>query len=129
MANKTYKTIAVADVNRVVAQSKQVQDLKAEQEARVAEVNQWLAQVKADVESHENQEEKQALVAEYNKQFAQKQNDIKVNYAQKLQAIEKSITEQISEIANEKGYDIVLSKYIVLFGGDDITEDIMAIIK
>lgn len=129
MAKNTYKSIAVVDVNKVVAQSKKVQDLKVEQETRVKEVNQWLAQVKADVESRGSNEEKQALVAEYNKQFAQKQNDIKVNYAQKLQAIEKSITEQITKIAREKGYDIVLSKYIVLFGGDDITEDIMAIVE
>ena len=129
MPKKTYKSIAVVDVNKVVIQSKQVQELKAEQEARVRELNQWLANVKADVESRATNEEKQALVAEYNKQFAQRQNEIRDNYTQKLKDIENEITELISKAAQEKGYDMVLSKYIVLFGGDDITEEIMATVQ
>ena len=129
MPKKTYKSIAVVDVNKVVIQSKQVQELKAEQEARVRELNQWLANVKADVESRATNEEKQALVAEYNKQFAQRQNEIKAKYTEKLQAIEKNISELIAKSAEEKGYDIVLSKYITLYGGDDITEEIMEIVE
>lgn len=129
MPKKTYKSIAVVDVNKVVIQSKQVQELKTEQEARVRELNQWLANVKADVESRATNEEKQALVAEYNKQFAQRQNEIKAKYTEKLQAIEKNISELIAKSAEEKGYDIVLSKYITLYGGDDITEEIMEIVE
>lgn len=129
MPKKTYKSIAVVDVNKVVIQSKQVQALKAEQEARIRELNQWLANVKADVESKLTNEEKQALVAEYNKQFAQKQNEIKAKYTEQLQAIEKNISDLIAKSAEEKGYDLVLSKYITLYGGDDITEEIMEIVE
>ncbi len=129
MPKKIYKSIAVVDVNKVVLQSKKVQELKNEQEARIRELNQWLANVKTDVESKSNNEEKQALVNEYNKQFAQKQNDIKAQYTAKLQTIEKSISELIAKIAEEKGYDIVLSKYITLYGGDDITDDVIEIVE
>ena len=89
----------------------------------------WLAGIKVDVESRKSEEEKQTLVAEYNKQFAQRQNEIRDNYTQKLKDIENEITELISKAAQEKGYDMVLSKYIVLFGGDDITEEIMATVQ
>ena len=106
MPKKTYKSIAVVDVNKVVIQSKKVQELKAEQEARIRELNQWLAQVKAEVDSRITNEEKQALVAEYNKQFAQKQNEIKAKYTEKLQVIEKGISELIAKVAEEKGYDL-----------------------
>ena len=129
MPKKTYKSIAVVDVNKVVIQSKKVQELKAEQEARIRELNQWLAQVKAEVDSRNTKEEKQALVAEYNKQFAQKQNEIKAKYTEKLQVIEKGISELIAKVAEEKGYDLVLSKYITLYGGDDITDDVISIIE
>ncbi len=129
MPKKTYKSIAVVDVNKVVIQSKKVQELKAEQEARIRELNQWLAQVKAEVDSRITNEEKQALVAEYNKQFAQKQNEIKAKYTEKLQVIEKGISELIAKVAEEKGYDLVLSKYITLYGGDDITDDVISIIE
>ena len=129
MPKKTYKSIAVVDVNKVVIQSKKVQELKAEQEARIRELNQWLAQVKAEVDSRITNEEKQALVAEYNKQFAQKQNEIKAKYTEKLQVIEKGISELIAKVAEEKGYDLVLSKYMTLYGGDDITDDVISIIE
>ena len=123
------KNIAVVDVNKVVGQSKRVQDLKNEQETKVRELNMWLAGVKVDVDSRKSDEEKQTLVTEYNKQFAQRQNEIRDNYTQKLKDIENEITELISKTAQEKGYDMVLSKYVVLFGGDDITEEIMATVQ
>ena len=123
------KNIAVVDVNKVVGQSKRVQDLKNEQETKVRELNMWLAGVKVDVDSRKSDEEKQTLVAEYNKQFAQRQNEIRDNYTQKLKDIDNEITELISKTAQEKGYDMVLSKYVVLFGGDDITEEIMATVQ
>ena len=123
------KNIAVVDVNKVVGQSKRVQDLKNEQETKVRELNVWLAGVQVDVDSRKSDKEKQTLVAEYNKQFAQRQNEIRDNYTQKLKDIENEITELISKTAQEKGYDMVLSKYVVLFGGDDITEEIMATVQ
>ncbi len=129
MSDKTYNKIAVVDVNKVVGQSKRVQDLKTEQETKIRELNMWLAGIKVDVESRKSEEEKQTLVAEYNKQFAQRQNEIRDNYTQKLKDIENEITELISKAAQEKGYDMVLSKYVVLFGGDDITEEIMATVQ
>ena len=129
MSDKTYNKIAVVDVNKVVGQSKRVQDLKTEQETKVRELNMWLAGIKVDVESRKSEEEKQTLVAEYNKQFAQRQNEIRDNYTQKLKDIENEITELISKAAQEKGYDMVLSKYVVLFGGDNITEEIMATVQ
>ncbi len=129
MPKNTYKNIAVVDVNKVVLQSKKVQELKAEQETRIRELNQWLANVKAEVDSRITNEEKQALVNEYNKQFAQKQNDIKAKYTEQLQLIEKNISDLIAKIAEEKGYDLVLSKYITLYGGDDITEDVIEVVE
>ena len=129
MSDKTYNKIAVVDVNKVVGKSKRVQDLKTEQETKVRELNMWLAGIKVDVESRKSEEEKQTLVAEYNKQFEQRQNEIRDNYTQKLKDIENEITELISKAAQEKGYDMVLSKYVVLFGGDDITEEIMATVQ
>lgn len=129
MSEGTLKKIAVVDVNRVVGQSKKVQELKNEQETKIRELNMWLAGVKVDVESRKTDAEKQTLVNDYNQQFSQRQNEIRENYTQKLKDIETEITELITNIAKEKGYDMVLSKYVVLFGGDDITEDIMATVQ
>jgi Skp family chaperone for outer membrane proteins len=121
--------IAIVDVNRVVAQSAQVQALKTEQTQKSQELQQWLNSVKADVDSKQTNEEKQNLVAAYNQEFARRQDEIRSNYAQKLQTIEKSINETISNEAKNQGYDIVLAKHFVLFGGDDITEEVAQVVK
>jgi len=124
-----FKKIAVADVQKVVMQSKQVHALKAEQDKRIYDLNQWLAMVKNNVEQQSTQQDKQRLVDEYNKEFAQRQNQIRSEYTASLQEVEKSISATISEEAQKMGYDMVLSKYIVLFGGDDITEEIAKLVQ
>jgi Skp family chaperone for outer membrane proteins len=121
--------IAIVDVNRVVAQSAQVQALKNEQAQRTQELQQWLNSVKADVDSKATNEEKQSLVATYNQEFTKRQDDIRAKYTQELQAIEKSINETISEEAKNQGFDIVLAKHFVLFGGEDITEEVAKVVK
>jgi Skp family chaperone for outer membrane proteins len=110
--------IAVVDVNRVVAQSAQVQTLKSEQAQKSQELQQWLNSVKAEVDSKQTNEEKQKLVTAYNQEFTKRQEIIRADYTQKLQMIEKSINETISEEAKNQGYDIVLAKHFVLFGGE-----------
>jgi Skp family chaperone for outer membrane proteins len=121
--------IAIVDVNRVVAQSAQVQALKNEQAQRTQELQQWLSSVKADVDSKETEAEKQSLVATYNQEFAKRQEDIRLKYTQELQAIEKSINETISEEAKNQGFDMVLAKHFVLFGGEDITDEVAKVVK
>ena len=50
-------------------------------------------------------------------------------YSSKLQATEKSISDQIGKRATELGYTIVLPKQSVVYGGEDITEAIIKVIK
>ena len=50
-------------------------------------------------------------------------------YASKLKSIEDSISKVIAEQAKAKGYDMVITKGIVLYGGNDITNDIIKAVK
>ena len=45
-----------------------------------------------------------------------------IAYAQELQKIDALISEDITKIANEKGYNLILVKGMVISGADDITE-------
>ena len=59
-----------------------------------------------------------------------KQNDIKSNYAKKLQAIDVNITQAIANEAKAKGYNLVLSKQgQVLYSSDDLTANIQKAVK
>ena len=50
-------------------------------------------------------------------------------YAEKLKALDSSISQQITNKAKADGYDLVLSKSTVLYGGKDITADIIKVVK
>ena len=61
-----------------------------------------------------------------NAEYAKKQAEIKKSYAEKLQTIDKSINATIAERAKALGYDMVISKGVVVYGGNDITSDMIS---
>lgn len=123
------KKIAVVDVNKIVASSNQVKALKEEQEKKMQDLQKWLTTVREDVAKQRTKEGKEKLIAKYDETFAKKQEAIKKNYAEKLMAIDRNISGVIAKEAQAQGYDMVLSKGIVLYGGDDITSEIEKHIK
>ena len=121
--------VAVVDVQAVVAKSAQVQALKKEQQTKMQDLEKWLNTAKADVEKQKTQEGKEKLLKKYNSEFEKKKTDIAKNYQTKLQAIDKSISATIAEQAKLKGYDMVISKGVVVYGSDDITADVQKVVK
>ena len=121
--------IAVVDVPAVVAKSAQVQALKKEQQTKMQDLEKWLKTAQADVEKQQTKEGKEKLLKKYNAEFAKKKEAIAKDYQTRLQAVDKSITETISTTARAKGYNMVISKGVVVFGGDDITADIQKVVK
>lgn len=121
--------VAVVDVPKIVSESKQVKDLKAEQAKKTEELNKWLETVRADVAKQQTEAGKEKLLKKYEADLAKKREANAKDYAQKLTAIDKSISSTIEAQAKEGGYDLVLTKSTVLYGGDDITEAVAKAIK
>jgi len=123
------QNIAVVNVNAVVAKSAQVAALKKEQKAKMTELEKWLKDAQADVNKQQTQEGKEKLLKKYNADFAKKKEAIAQDYRTRLQAVDKSITDAITTKAKAMGYDMVISKSMVIMGGDDITKEIQKIVK
>lgn len=121
--------IAVVDVSLVVANSAQVQALKKEQQTKIQDLEKWLKTAQADIEKQKSQEGKEKLVKKYNADFLKKKEAIAKDYQTRLQAIDKNITETISATAKAKGYSMVITKGVVVYGGDDITADVQKVVK
>ncbi|MCD8024391.1 MAG: OmpH family outer membrane protein [Candidatus Gastranaerophilales bacterium] len=121
--------IAVVDVNKVVSDSSQVKALKKQQEAKHAELAKWLEIVKADINKQSTEEGKKKLAKKYDDALAKKEETIRKEYEKSLIEIDKNITQTIANAAKNDGYTLVLSKGIVLFGGDDITKEISKLVK
>ena len=128
MSEMTNK-IAVVDVQAVVNSSSQVLALKKEQEAKGKELVKFIEKARKDVAATTDVKKKQALEDKYNKALAKKKEAMDKNYTTKLTAIDKAISEKIAVQAQEGGFDVVLAKGVVLYGGSDITEAVKKAVK
>lgn len=122
-------SVAIVDVPQVVSSSAQVQTLKKEQQAKAEDLVKFIENARKDVASITDADKKKAAEEKYNKELQTKKEKIEAEYAKKLKAIDASISKQIEAQAKAQGYDLVLSKGIVLFGGKDITAEIIKVIK
>ncbi len=128
MSDVTSK-IAVVDVSQVVAASSQVKALKKEQEAKAKDLVAFVEKARKEVAATKDVKKKQALEEKYNKELNNKKAAMDKNYASKLSAIDNTISAKITEQAKAGGYDIVLAKGVVLYGGTDITDSIKKAVK
>lgn len=121
--------VAVVDVAKVVSSSKQVATLKKEQQGK-------MEQIKKIYDNAQNQALKEKDVKKRNEIMKKAEDSvIKIKtendkvYAKKLADIDKSISATIQTQAKKSGYDLVLAKGIVLYGGNDITAEIQKLVK
>lgn len=122
-------TVAVVDVPQVVTSSAQVQALKKEQQAKAEELVKFIENARKDVASITDSTKKKAAEEKYSKELQTKKEKIELEYASKLKVIDASISKQIETQAKAQGYDVVLSKGVVLYGGKDITSEIVKVVK
>ena len=129
VSSNTLNKVAIVDVPKVVAQSTQVKNLKAEQEKKSKEFIQFMNKAKSEVDAQSDVEKKKALAQKYEKELIAKREAAANDYAKKLEAIDASISSVIEKEAKAQGYDVVLTRTAVLYGGDNITDSIIKNVK
>ena len=121
--------VGVVDVQKLVSNSKQVKALKDEQLKKADELKNTIKKAQEDIDKESDKDKKQKLIKKYKNDIAYISNTNDKNYAKKLAEIDKSITKTIQDESKKAGYDLVLAKGMVLYGGEDITNEIAKAVK
>lgn len=129
LAQAEIKKVAIVDLQKVVNKSAQVQALKKEQDKKNKEMAQFIKKAGEEIKKQSDNTKKKALAKKYDAELKTKREINAQNYKMKLEAADKSISNTISQQAKLMGYDLVLTKGVVLYGGDDITEAILKVVK
>ena len=106
--------VGVVDYNAVIGQHPKMEEANKAFEAE---------QEKA----HKDFEEKSANMSDQEKQdyYRQTVTRLQQKQAELIDPIRQSIDEQIKAVATAKGLNIVVEKGAVLYGGQDITQDVV----
>ena len=129
LAQADVKKVAVVDVQKIVNKSAQVQALKKEQQAKQKEMAQFIKKAGEDIKKQPDEKQRKALAKKYDADLKAKREANAKTYKTKLETADKNITNTIIQQAKIQGYDLVLTKGVVLYGGDDITESILKVVK
>ena len=121
--------VAIVDVQQIVTNSQNIQKITKDNQAKVEELIKYVEDARKDLTSITDPAKKKAAEEKYNKTFKEKKEKIDKDYNAKLKEIDESITKEINSYAVNNGYNLVLPKGISLYGGEDITNQLMKNIK
>lgn len=126
--NPNYR-VAIVDIQRVVANSNEIKILKIEQEKQIQKMQSTINKAREEISKEQDPQKISALEEKYRNEINSQKLALDESYNKKLTAIDSKIKTAVVEKARSMNYNIVLPKNTVLFGGDDITEQVAAIIN
>lgn len=121
--------IAVVDIATILKNSKEINALKLEQEKQMQNMQATIDKVKAEISKEQDPAKIAQLEEKYRNEINKQKLALDTSYNNKLTAIDNKIKTAVVEKARSMNYNMVLPKNTVLFGGDDITEQVATIIK
>lgn len=121
--------VGVVDVQKIVENYDKVNTLKTDRKVKIDSLRSFIENARTQVAKESNETQKKALEDKLNKELNDKKNAIDTEYAKQLEIINKNVTDAINKVAKEKQADVVLAKNSVLFGGDDISNDVLKALK
>lgn len=127
-AQPEYK-IATVDIQKIVANSTEIKSLKAEQEKQMQNMQSTIDKARTEISKEQNPVKIAQLEEKYRNEINNQKLALDTSYNTKVKAIDSKIKTAVVEKARSMNYNIVLPKNTVLFGGDDITDEVSQIIQ
>ena len=127
-AQPEYK-IATVDIQKIVANSTEIKSLKTEQEKQMQNMQSIIDKARTEISKEQDPVKIAQLEEKYRNEINNQKLALDTSYNTKVKAIDSKIKTAVVEKARSMNYNIVLPKNTVLFGGDDITDEVSQIIQ
>ena len=124
-----HSNIAVVDIQEIVKNYDKVNVLKENKKSKLLELQKFVEDARKQLAEEKDVTKKKNLEATYNKELLDRKTAINTDYQKQLAEIDKNITTVINNLAKSNNYDYVLVKNSVLYGGKDITNDVLKALK
>lgn len=121
--------IAVVDLQKILTNSNQVKQLKADQDKKVAEIQNTLQKAQNEIANEKDPKKIAELEEKYRNQINNQKVALDEEYNKKLSQIDTEVRATVKEKAKNLNYNLVLPKNLVFYGGEDITDIIAKEIK
>ena len=121
--------IAIVDLGKIVENSTQVRQLKQEHSKKIADLDRILVNARGEISNEKDPAKILMLEDKYMKEFNTKREALEKDYSEKISIIEKNIKDEVAKKAHKEGYEYVFAKSVVLYGGKDITNELINSIK
>lgn len=114
MAGASSSNVGVVDYSQLMSQHPSMQPAREKYEAAAKQVQDEFTQKASGM----TPEEQQQFIEQKQKEMQDKQKEL-------LEPIRTSIENQVQEVAASRSINVVLDKNNVLYGGQDITQDVL----
>ena len=114
VASAASSAIGVIDYREAMSQSPDLRDANEQMQTAVADAKQEFEAKSANM----SEEEKAAYYQQTQERLQQKQQEL-------IDPIQKKIEAEVKAVAEAKGLQVVLDKTAVVYGGQDITQDVI----
>lgn len=127
--SNTNTRIAVIDTAKIISNSSEVKSIKAEQQAKMKEIEAILAKAQEEISKETDASQAAKLEEKYRNEVNKQKIELDTSYNQKISILNDKIHLAAENKAKSMNYDLVLPKDIVFWGGDDITSEVEKEIK
>ena len=114
MVSAASSNVGVVDYSQVMSQHPKVQAASTEMQTAVQEAQKEFETKSANM----NDNEKRDYYTQTQQRLQQKNQEL-------MEPITKSVEESVKKVAEQKGLSVVLEKGAVVYGGVDITQDVL----
>ena len=121
--------VAVVDVGEIAKNSSKVKQLQNDQKVKLNDMQATINKAQLEISKETDKSKIEAISEKYRKQINEKKVAMDEDYNNKLSQINNEIKSAVIAKAGSLGYDLVLPKNVILYGGDDITGQVESEVK